>query len=156
MNLKQKILKYMIEHNDKLSQSLNKTVLDEPFVNEEMFSACRQAAAEGIVVLKNNGILPLQKSEETAFFGRVQNNYFYVGYGSGGDVNPPKKVSPMDAIRNREDILYNLPLAQMYSKWCDTHVPFEGMWANWPTYFDEMQRCAKNVLRLCIKLKSTY
>ena len=28
MNLKQKILKYMIEHNDKLSQALNKTVLD--------------------------------------------------------------------------------------------------------------------------------
>jgi len=138
MKLKQKILKYIIEHNDKLSQSLNKTVLDDPFKNEEMFSACRQAAEEGIVVLKNNGVLPLQKEVETAFFGRVQNNYFYVGYGSGGDVNPPKKVSPMDAIRSRNDVRYNVPLAEKYRNWCASNVPFEGMWAMWPTYFDEM------------------
>ena len=138
MKLKQRILKYMIEHNDKLSQSLNKTVLDEPFENEKMFSACRQAAAEGIVLLKNDGILPLSKNEETAFFGRVQNNYFYVGYGSGGDVNPPKKVSPMDAVRSRMDLTYHHPLAEKYKNWCDAHMPFEGMWAMWPTYFDEM------------------
>ena len=99
MTFKQKIIKYLIAHNDQLSQAMNKTVLGESFENKEMSSTCRAAAAEGIVLLKNDGTLPLRVDEETAFFGRVQNDYFYVGYGSGGDVNAPYRVSPMEAIR---------------------------------------------------------
>ena len=137
MKLKQKMIKYLIEHNDQLAQAMNKVVLDEPFVNEEMFAACRAAAAEGIVLLKNDGTLPLRKDEETAFFGRVQNDYFYVGYGSGGDVNAPYRVSPMAAIRSR-DVKINEKLADTYKAWCEANVPFEGMWGMWPTYFDEM------------------
>lgn len=56
--------------------------------DERIISLCRQIGAEGIVMLKNNGnVLPLDKSRTVSVFGRVQRDYFYVGYGSGGDVN---------------------------------------------------------------------
>ncbi|NLW11610.1 MAG: hypothetical protein GX028_06305, partial [Clostridiaceae bacterium] len=59
-----------------------------------MAATCRQAAAEGLVLLKNdNNCLPLTENENIAIFGRVQHDYMYVGYGSGGDVNPPYTVS---------------------------------------------------------------
>ena len=35
-----------------------------------------------------------------AVFGRVQLDWFYVGYGSGGDVNPPYRVNLMEGLRN--------------------------------------------------------
>ena len=138
MTLKQKILKFVVTRNDRLSQSLNKTVLGERTENEAMRAACRAAAAEGIVLLKNDGVLPLARGKETAFFGRVQNDWFYVGYGSGGDVNAPRRVSPMDAVRAREDIRYNRELAETYRSWSSANVPFEGVWGMWPTCFDEM------------------
>ena len=138
MKLKEKVIKFMIEHSDQLAQSVNKPVYGEPFVNEEMFATCRQAATESIVLLKNDGVLPLSKDEETAFFGRVQNDYFYVGYGSGGDVRAPYRISPMGAIENRGNICYNRALAETYKDWCAKNVPFEGMWGMWPTFFEEM------------------
>jgi len=138
MKLLQKMIKFTIEHSDKLSQALNKTVLDEPTINETMSATCRQAAAEGIVLLKNDGVLPLQKDVETAYFGIVQQDYFYVGYGSGGDVNAPYRISPMDAIRSRTDIRYNKPLSDAYQAWSASHVPFDSVWGMWPTYFEEM------------------
>ena len=107
MKLRDKVIKFVVEHSDQLSQALNKTVLGEPYFHGEMSAVCRQAAAEGIVLLKNSGVLPLQKEEKTAFFGRVQRDWFYVGYGSGGDVNPPYRISPMAAIESRGDICYH-------------------------------------------------
>ena len=49
----------------------------------------RQAGAEGCVLLKNDGALPLQPGQTVAVFGRCQLDWFYVGYGSGGDVHAP-------------------------------------------------------------------
>ena len=138
MNLKQKMVQFVVTHNDQLSQALNKTVLGEPLYNEEMSAVCRRAAAEGMVLLKNDGTLPLSKAEETAFFGRVQQDYFYMGYGSGGDVNAPYKVTPLAALESRGDICYNRELADTYKAWCAENVPFEGVWGMWPTNFDEM------------------
>ncbi len=138
MKLKDKIIQFVVEHNDQLSQVVNKKPIGDTFVNEEMFSACRRAAAEGIVLLKNDGVLPLDKQTETAFFGRVQQDYFYVGYGSGGDVKAPYKVSPLAALESRGDICYNKQLAEIYQSWCAEHVPFEGVWGMWPTCFEEM------------------
>lgn len=59
---------------------------------------CRQAVAEGCVLLKNDGTLPLD-GKRFALFGRCQCNTFYVGYGSGGDVKPPYRVSVLDGLR---------------------------------------------------------
>ncbi|MBQ9045722.1 MAG: hypothetical protein IJ112_07260 [Oscillospiraceae bacterium] len=41
------------------------------------------------MLLKNDGTLPLSKQEPVAVFGRCQLDWFYVGYGSGGDVLMP-------------------------------------------------------------------
>ena len=137
MTVIQKLIKFVAEHNDQLAQALNKTVEGVPDASEAMSAACRRAAAEGMVLLKNEGILPLRPEEETAFFGRVQNDWFYVGYGSGGDVNPHYRISPMDALKNR-NVRYNRPLAEKYRAWSAENVPFEGVWGLWPTHFDEM------------------
>ena len=138
MKLKDKILKFVIEHNDQLSQAINKTAVDTASENSIMDATCRQAAAEGIVLLKNDGVLPLCKQEETAFFGRVQHNYFYVGYGSGGDVIASHRTSPMEALAQREDICYNTRLSKAYKAWCEANAPFDGVWGMWPTYYEEM------------------
>ena len=134
----QKIIKFVADHNDQLAQALNKTVLGQPDATEEMMASCRRAAAEGIVLLKNDGILPLKAELETAFFGRVQNDWFYVGYGSGGDVNPHYLVSPMAALEARGDIAYNRELAAAYRTWSDSHEIFDGVWGLWPTHHEEM------------------
>ena len=60
----------------------------------------RQAGAEGCVLLKNDGTLPLKSGESIAVFGRCQLDWFYVGYGSGGDVNPPYRVNLMEGLEN--------------------------------------------------------
>ena len=139
-----KAIKFVAEHNDKLAQALNKTVEGEPGTSEAMSAACRQAAAEGIVLLKNEDTLPLKAERETAFFGRCQNDWFYVGYGSGGDVNPHYRISPMDALEGR-GVRYNRALAEKYKAWSAENVPFEGVWGLWPTCFDEMPLTAEEI-----------
>ena len=137
MNVIQKAVRFVAEHNDQLSQALNKIVEGVPGTGAAMSETCRRAAAEGIVLLKNEGVLPLKAERETAFFGRCQNDWFYVGYGSGGDVNPHYRVSPMAALEGRK-VCYNRSLAEKYRAWCAENVPFEGVWGLWPTHFDEM------------------
>lgn len=136
---------------DDLAQNLNKEVLGERTRNEAMSRACRTAACEGMVLLKNDGVLPLCKEKSTAFFGRVQNNYFYVGYGSGGDVIPPYRTSPMEALRERGDIAFDRELADLYKAWCDRHVPEQGYWGMWPTCHPEMRISADVVRRAAEK-----
>lgn len=126
------------QERDALAQELHKQALGKPEPRKEMSDACRRAGAEGTVMLKNDGVLPLSKTGSTAFFGRVQRDYFYVGYGSGGDVNPDYLVSPMDALEARGDIAYDKALADRYRLWCQAHVPPVMDWAQWPTCHPEM------------------
>ena len=39
MKLKDRIIKFAITHSDRLSQAINKPVIGEPFVNEDMILA---------------------------------------------------------------------------------------------------------------------
>ena len=126
------------QERDALAQELHKQALGKPEPRKEMSDACRRAGAEGTVLLKNDGVLPLSKTGSTAFFGRVQRDYFYVGYGSGGDVNPDYLVSPMDALEARGDIAYDKALADRYRLWCQANVPPVMDWAQWPTGHPEM------------------
>ena len=127
------------QERDALAQELHKQALGKPEPRKEMSDACRRAGAEGTVLLKNDGVLPLRKTGSTAFFGRVQRDYFYVGYGSGGDVNPDYLVSPMDALEARGDIAYDKALADRYRLWCQANVPPVMDWAQWPTCHPEME-----------------
>ena len=72
----------------------------ERYVTPGIGELSRQAGAESCVLLKNDGTLPLDQEEEVAVFGRCQLDWFYVGYGSGGDVHAPYHVNLTDGLRN--------------------------------------------------------
>ena len=100
----------------------------------------RAVASEGIVLLKNeNETLPLKEMDVVSVFGRCQNDWFYVGYGSGGDVHPPYQVSLMDGLR-MNGIACNERLAKLYSDWCamPENAPDHGWWGHWPYFHEEM------------------
>ena len=106
-------------------------------LQKELKQLCRHSAAEGIVMLKNDGILPL-KNVTVSVFGRVQYDYFYVGNGSGGDVIPPYKVNLIEGIKNCSNLNLNEELAKVYEEWCKEHVPPVESWGKWPTNYNEM------------------
>ena len=64
-----------------------------------MEKICQDVVKEGCVLLENDGVLPLN-NKRIALFGRCQINTFYAGYGSGGDVKSPYKVSLLDGLLN--------------------------------------------------------
>ena len=123
---------------DILAQDTGRPVYGEKAIEPHLPALCRKAAAEGAVLLKNdNGILPLETGKPVAVFGRVQLDYFYVGYGSGGDVNPPYKVNLMEGLKNA-GVPVDEELAQAYAQWSKENEPFMGFWGHWPRYFEEM------------------
>jgi beta-glucosidase len=112
----------------------------ERYITPGMPDLVRSMASEGIVLLKNeNDTLPLKDNDVVSVFGRCQNDWFYVGYGSGGDVHPPYQVSLMDGLRFN-GIACNERLAKVYSDWCAApeHVPDHGWWGHWPYFHEEM------------------
>ena len=98
----------------------------------------RDAAAQGAILLENNGVLPLEKNSRVALFGRVQNDWFYTGYGSGGDVNKPYAVNLLKAVKNCNDLRLNEALAKTYSDWCSKNPVDHGVWGQWPRFYPEM------------------
>lgn len=102
-----------------------------------MPSLIRQAAGEGIVLLKNdNHTLPYHQDTRLAVFGRCQLDYFYVGYGSGGDVNAPYLVNIVDGLKNVGANL-NKGLLGFYESWCRRNPVLHGFWGHWPMCYDE-------------------
>lgn len=77
-------------------------MVDEKIITTKEFAtACRKAIPEGIVLLENDGALPLAKNENVALFGRGQFEYLKSGSGSGGRVNCPYVTNIYDEIKNR-------------------------------------------------------
>ncbi|MBQ7122551.1 MAG: glycoside hydrolase family 3 C-terminal domain-containing protein [Clostridia bacterium] len=142
--IKKKVMKYVGKVvnfvTTTTSQGTSDGALGKSFVpDEEIIRLCRKVGAEGIVMLKNeNNALPLTPDRTVSVFGRVQNDYFYVGYGSGGDVKAPYKVSLMEGIRNNGKIKYNELLATAYENWGKQNPVDDGFWGNWPMCYDEM------------------
>lgn len=128
-----------VKYKNGLSQDLNGGGSGEPLTVPEIVPVSRKAAADGIVLLKNDGVLPLDSSKEVAVFGRCALDYFCVGYGSGGDIRFPYKVNLMQGLANA-DVKYNEGLAKIYEEWTSKkyNKADEGYWGNWPTNFDEM------------------
>lgn len=125
-----------------LAQEMNKPV-GERYITPGIAEAARAAAVEGIVLLENDGVLPLRKRAKVALFGRCQDDYFYVGYGSGGDVHPPYKVSPAAAFEAAEKegkLQLNTRLRQVYGDWRarPANRPDDGWWGHWPMCYPEM------------------
>ncbi|NLS12182.1 beta-glucosidase [Vibrio sp. SM6] len=101
----------------------------------------RQAAAEGIVLLKNeHDILPVQASDNLALFGRCQIDTYRSGTGSGGAVNVPYVVTALDGLRANAAIQINESLVSVYEAWLEQN-PFDnggGGWASEPWFQQEM------------------
>lgn len=106
----------------------------------------RRVAAEGAVLLENR-VLPLEKGTRVSLFGRGQQDYFYTGYGSGGDVNAPYTVSPLEGLRGCEDLLVNEDLAAVYGDWIRDNAEKESGWGAWPRFHPEMPVTAPLVER---------
>lgn len=73
----------------------------------------RTAAAEGAVLLKNEGVLPV-RNERAAVFGRTQIDYYKSGTGSGGAVNSLYVPNILDALRENEYITVDEEIAALY------------------------------------------
>ena len=121
-----------------LAQASTRLVDTDTFVDPELAALCRESAADGTVLLRNDGTLPLRGGARVALFGRVQIDYFAVGYGSGGDVNAPYSWNILDALRESDRVTVDAELAETYTQWCAANVPDEGTWGSWPRYFEEM------------------
>ena len=111
----------------------------ERYVTPGIGALIRQAGAEGCVLLKNDGALPLDKEQEVAVFGRCQLDWFYVGYGSGGDVNAPCHVNLIDGLRNVGFAL-NAEVLRSYETWTqqEDNMADHGWWGHWPMNYPEM------------------
>ena len=121
-----------------LSQSENAGKTVDKSVTEGMPELIRKAASQGAVLLKNNGTLPFKENGRVSLFGRVQNDWFYTGYGSGGDVVKPYAINLIEGIRNCESLQLNEELAAVYEKWCKENPIDHGVWGHWPRFYPEM------------------
>ena len=111
---------------------------EEPY--KPLSYVARKAAADGIVLLKNEGdILPLGKNNCISLFGRTQIDYNKSGTGSGGLVNVDRVVNILDGIRENEDLTLNEELVTVYEEWLKDH-PFDkgAGWAQEPWCQEEM------------------
>lgn len=97
----------------------------------------RSVAAQGAVLLENR-VLPLAEGTRVSVFGRIQLDYFYTGYGSGGDVNYPYSVSLLEGLRGCDALCVNEELAAVYESWVVSHPADHGVWGMWPRCHPEM------------------
>ncbi|MCQ2593138.1 MAG: glycoside hydrolase family 3 C-terminal domain-containing protein [Treponema sp.] len=109
------------------------------YITPGMPEKVRELAEEGIVLLKNDGVLPVAADKKISVFGRVQHDWFYVGYGSGGDVHAPYEVTFFEGLKNA-GVSYNETLKKIYDSWCEReeNEADHGFWGHWPYFYDEM------------------
>lgn len=108
---------------------------------DNLVPVSRQAATEGIVLLKNEqDALPLSERDTVSLFGRCQMNTYRSGTGSGGAVNVPYAVNALEGIGANPAISVNPSLVEIYRAWVEAH-PFDdggGGWAAEPWFQEEM------------------
>lgn len=99
----------------------------------------REAVAEGIVMLRNEGkTLPLVPGERIALFGRSQFNYYKSGTGSGGMVNTSYVTGIREALKSSDYVL-NEELESAYEAWLADNPYDVGFgWAAEPWFQKEM------------------
>lgn len=122
-----------------LAQKEGARLQAEKTITEGMPELLRRAAAEGAVLLKNeNAALPLETGTRVSLFGRGQIEWFYTGYGSGGDVNKPYAVSLLEGMRACDALSVNETLAAVYEQWNEKNPVDHGYWGHWPRFYPDM------------------
>lgn len=121
-----------------VSQDENGNTDVEKTITDGMPELARQAAAEGAVLLKNDNVLPLKESTTVSLFGRTYKDYFFVGYGSGGDVIRPYNIDIAEGIENCDKLNLNYTLHNIYTEWREKNPVSHGYWAHWPLRYWEM------------------
>ena len=111
-------------------------------LRQEKMDFARQAAADGMVLLKNDGnLLPLEKSKKIALFGINSYRCFRLGWGSG-DMLAQKIIQIneglLDAGYTLDDNVQNACL-----KWVDEHnaeyATVNRNWDEWTFRFNEIK-----------------
>ncbi len=107
---------------------------------DEYTKTARQAAADGIVLLRNEkSVLPLSEGSRVSLFGRAQLSYYKSGTGSGGMVNVAHVTGIREALENEKSIRMNRELLHLYDRFNDENPPRTGDgWGNDPWSQDEM------------------
>lgn len=111
----------------------------KPGTVKELIPLCRKMAAEGSVLLKNDGVLPFKKGNRIALFGRTQETYIKSGTGSGGLVRVEKAPCILNSLRENGVFQIDEELAEVYKKWIAEN-PFDNGhgWATEPWSQKEM------------------
>ena len=136
-SLRNQVVKLYVKFTgSSLAQGENMAPEGESAATPGMSELLSRAASEGAVLLENDGVLPLR--DKFALFGRTQVDSFYTGYGSGGDVVKPYRVSILDGILNERGLAPDRELAETYRKWAKEHPVDHGFWGNWPLSYPEM------------------
>ena len=121
-----------------VSQKEAEAALGDVTITEGMPELLRSAAAEGAVLIKNTGVLPYKQDEKVSVFSRLQTDWFFTGYGSGGDVKKPYGVSPLEGLRNSGVVKVNEELAKVYADWIEENPVDHGFWGHWPRFYPDM------------------
>ena len=100
--------------------------ISEESINEAS-ELCTDIAEEGIILLKNDGILPLAKGTKLNTFGWSATNPIYGGVGSGALSQEFPIVSFLEGLTNA-GLEYNADLVSFYTNW-RAERPAVGMWA---------------------------
>jgi len=107
----------------------------------DMHALCRTIAAEGAVLLKNEGAaLPFAHGTRVALFGRAQTFYYKSGTGSGGLVHIAHEPCVLESLQACDGLVLDQTLIDLYTAWVETH-PFSdggGEWASEPWFQEEM------------------
>ncbi len=90
--------------------------------------AAVMAAAEGIVMLRNEGeALPLKTGTRIALFGRMQAHYYKSGTGSGGMVNVSHVTDIREGLASSPSLTLDPELMDIYDEWEKTNPIDEGL-----------------------------
>lgn len=105
----------------------------------EYQKAARAVVAEGSVLVKNDGALPIPAGTKIAMFGRTQYEYVKAGTGSGGLVNCAYVTGIRDAFEADPRYTLDAKLDEVYRTWLKDHPFDKGHgWATEPWFQVEM------------------
>lgn len=107
-----------MDPQDFIIKGVDKTEPKPEYARHE--AVARQAAQEGIVLLKNKGnVLPLKKGETLNLFGKGVHE-FRIGAVGAGKINPRYSINFVETVQEQKEYLLNEELVELYG--CDRDV----------------------------------